>query len=210
MFIYILDVTPRTRKTTAERRTEIAAAALRLLGRGGLSAVTSATVAAEIGVSPAALFRHFATLPEIVEAAVDLAVARLDASVPSRDEAPLTRLRTLAQARVRLFAQEPGVAWLLRSEQAYASLPESAVGKLRGAIARSRRFIHGAIHEGVELGSLRSDVSPRALLTVYTATIQALVSRAGLAQRSAARPDPDDVLGGLFRLISIPAKEVPR
>jgi len=197
----------RVRKPATERRGEIAAAALRLLGRGGLAAVTSAEVAAEVGVSPAALFRHYATLAAIVDAAVDLAVASLDGTLPPADAPAADRLEALARARVGLFAREPGVAWLLRSEQAYAALSEPAVRRLRGAIGRSRKVIHGAIRDGVELGRLRADVDPRVLLTVFTATIHAFAGRTGLAQRSAAPPDPDEVLRGLFRLLANPSKE---
>jgi len=200
----------RTRKPALERRGEIAAATLRLLGRGGLPAVTAATVAAEVGVSPAALFRHFATLDAIVAAAVDLAVARLDPTLPPAAAAPVARLRALASARVRLLQDEPGIAWLLRSEQAASSLPAPAVEALGGAIARSRAVIVTAVRQGVERGELRADVPPAVLLTVFTATIHALVHRTGLAQRSLRRPDPDDVLPGLFRLLAVAPPEVLR
>lgn len=210
MFTYNLAMPARVRRSGTERRGEIAAAALRLLGMGGLAAVTSASVAAEVGVSPAALFRHFPTLPAIVEAAVELAIARLDATRPPADGPALPRLRALAHARVRLFEEIPGVAWLLRSEQAYASLPASAVAGLRGAIGRSRKFIHAAIREGVEAGELRADVAPRVLLIVFTATVHALATPTGIAQRSVGRLDADDVLPDLFRLLRVPEKEPPR
>jgi len=200
----------RTRRPGIERRGEIAKAALRLLGRGGLSAVTSASLAAEVGVSPAALFRHFDTLAAIVEAAVDLAVARLDGCLQATDAPPVDRLRALAEARVSLLLEQPGIAWLLRSEQAHASLPAPALERLHGAIARSRTYIHGAIRAGVECGALRSDVSPRVLLTIFTATIHTLVARAGVAQQAVARPDADDVLPGLFTLLCTLPPESPR
>lgn len=194
----------RTRRTGIERRAEIAAAALRLLGQGGLPAVSSAAIAAEVGVSPAALFRHYDDLPAILAAAVDLAVARLDGGFPAPDAPPLDRLRDLATARVSLLQDAPGIAWLLRSEQAQAGLPPLAVEALRGAIGRSRAFIHAAIRDGIACGALRRDVSPRVLLTVFTATIHALVTRTGIAQQAAGRPDPDDVLPGLFALLVTP------
>lgn len=200
----------RARRTGTERRAEIAAAALRLLGRGGLTAVTTAAIAAEIAVSPAALFRHYDTLSAIFEAAVDLAAARLDASLPAPDAPPVARLRALASARVGLLQEEPGIAWLLRSEQAYAGLPAAAIERLRGAIGRSRAFIQAALREGVDGGALRSDVGPRVLLTVFTATIHALVDRAGIAHRAVGRPDPDDILSGLFLLLASPPTEPSR
>jgi AcrR family transcriptional regulator len=198
------------RRPQTERREQIAGAALRLLGRGGLEAVTSAALAREVRVTPGALFRHFATLDEIVVAAVARAVARLAATLPPDALPPVDWLRALARDRVALLREEPGIGWLLRSEQAPSSLPASALDLLRGAILASRIRIDAAIRRGVEEGLLRSDVPAAVLRTVFTAMVHSLTAPRGVAQRAVRPIDPEPLLSGLLVLLRTPSTESRR
>jgi AcrR family transcriptional regulator len=195
-----------SRRPQTERREQIAGAALRLLGRGGLDAVTAAALAREVRVTPGALFRHFATIDEIVVAAVERAAARLAATFPADGLAPAEWLRALARDRIALLREEPGIAWLLRSEQAPGALPRSAIGPLREAVLRSRTRIDAAIRRGVEEGRLRSDVPPAVLRAVFTAMIHSLTGPHGVAQRVGGLVDPEPLLSGLFVLLSPPSE----
>ncbi|MCP4835493.1 MAG: TetR/AcrR family transcriptional regulator, partial [Phycisphaera sp.] len=86
-----------TRKSTAERREEIATAVLSIIGRTGLTSLTMSNLAAEIGVTSGALFRHFETRDDILREAVRHAVARIDRTFPDESLPPLDRLFTLAK-----------------------------------------------------------------------------------------------------------------
>ena len=50
---------------------------------------------------------------------------------------------------------DPGVAWVLRSEQAYLSLPVDAVARLRDLVKRSKRFVLTALRDGSADGTIR-------------------------------------------------------
>ena len=58
------------RKPSAERRVEIGEASLRIVGGRGVTALTTANLAREVGVTTGALFRHFDTLEDILREAV--------------------------------------------------------------------------------------------------------------------------------------------
>jgi TetR/AcrR family transcriptional regulator len=193
---------PSTRKTGAQRRDEIARTALRIIGTRGLGALTTTAVAEEIGVTSGALFRHFASREEILEEAVRIAAAEVDATLPDAALPPLDRLRALARARVRLLRREPGIAWLLRSEQALLALPPVAVRRLRALVRRSRAFIRAAIDDAISAGDLRADVAPDVLLLVFTSTVHALVRQAGLQGRGARGARLDQAIGGLLTLLA--------
>ena len=105
-----------TRKPSSIRRLEIARAALAVIGERGATSLTAASLAQEVGLTPGALFRHYATLDEILGAAVDVAIEAVDATLPSADLPPRDRLRALALARVELIGGTPGLAWLLLSD----------------------------------------------------------------------------------------------
>lgn len=196
-----------TRRPTAERQAEIARAALEIVGRNGIAALTAATLAREIGVTSGALFRHFASRDEILDASVSHAIARIEETFPDGSIPPLRRVMTLARNRVALLSADRGLAWLLRSEQAYHSLPPGAVERLSELAARSKRFLLEAIGEGARDGSIRDDVDPAALTVLVMGTIHALTGLPGVQGRASAagQADPARVLDALEHVLAPPA-----
>ena len=191
------------RKPAAERREDIARAVLRIIGERGLTSLTTATLASEVGVTTGALYRHFASLDEILIETVRFGVERIEATFPDPSLPPLDRLLALARNRVRLLGDDPGLAWLLRSEQAYLTLPEDAVRRLCDVVRRSRLFLLGTLREGAEGNSIRGDIEPELLLVPVLGTIHAVIG-AGRTQRQLSRgkqPDPERVLYALARLL---------
>ena len=192
------------RKPAAARREEVAQAALRLIGAQGLSALTTATLAAEVGLTTGALFRHFPSLDAVLAAAVATATARVESTFPAPDAPPLDRLLDLAERRVRLLADEPGVAWMLRSEQALLSLPEGVVAELRALGRRSRDFLVAAIRDGARDGSIRADIEPEILVVPVLGTIHTLAGLSAVhgRRRRARDQEIEQVLGALRRLLA--------
>ena len=202
-------VTPR--KTTAERRVEVAAAALRLIGERGLKALTAANLADAVGVTPGALYRHFASLDEVLEVAVEHAIARVEESFPPADLPARERLRRLTEGRVALIRATPGLGWLLLSDEVYLALPEKAVARLRDLVGRSRTFLRDAVVEGQADGSLRSDLEAAVMLTILSGTVHALAGSSGVhagARKPATGPEPGHVLASLFKLLSSPPEDL--
>lgn len=199
------------RKPKADRRHEIVQAAFRIIGERGLTCLTTATLAAEIGLTSGALYRHFASLDEILTAAVRYGVVRIEQTFPDPALPPLERLLTLARTRVRLLGDDPGLVWLLRSEQAYLALPPNAVRLLRDVVSRSRAFLLATLRDGAADGSIRDDIDPELLLVPVVATIHAVVgprsARRGAPRTS--RPDPERVLRVLARLLEPPGTASP-
>lgn len=191
----------RTRKPTEVRRREIAEAVLRVIGQQGATSLTAATIAAEVGVTPGALFRHFTSLDGVLEAAVERAVEQVAATFPDPGAVPVDRLMALAAARIDLFAHNGGIAWLLLSDQVYLTLPEPALAHLDDLVRRSREFLLEAIRAGAKDGTIRCDVAPEVLLLLFTGTVHAIVGTAGVHRR-VRQPTPTRVLDALRLLLS--------
>jgi AcrR family transcriptional regulator len=192
------------RKPTAARREEVALAALRLIGAQGLSALTTANLAAEVGLTTGALFRHFASLEAILAETVSGAIARVEETFPAPDAPPLDRLLDLADRRVRLLAAEPGIAWMLRSEQALLSLPADAVAELRSLGRRSRDYLVEALRDGARDGTIRADIEPEILVVPVLGTIHTLAGLSAMhgRRRRAREQEIEKVLGALRRLLA--------
>jgi TetR/AcrR family transcriptional regulator len=196
------------RKPAAERREEILGTVCRLIGERGLSSLTTTVLAEEIGVTSGALFRHFASRDEILDGAVRYALERIGETFPDASLPPLERLLQLGRNRIALFQSEPGIAWLLRSEEASLSLPPDAVERLRELVERSGRYLLETIREGVAVGSIRNDIEPEHLRVLVMGTIHALAGMPGLHReaRKSRRRDPEPVLTALARMLAAPAR----
>ena len=194
----------RVRKPAAERRQQIGAAALRIVGRQGVTVLTTANLAQEVDLTTGALFRHFATLDDVLREAVRQGLERLESTFPDGSLPPLERISALAKNRVETLSWDPGLAWLVRSEQALLVLPGDAVDSLQEFVSRSRRFLLDAIQEGARQGSIRRDVEPEVLLVSVAGTIHALVGMPGIHRlaKGSRRVGPERVLEGLMRMLA--------
>jgi AcrR family transcriptional regulator len=196
---------PRARKSSQIRRKEIADAALSVIGQQGASALTAATIAAEVGLTSGALFRHFPTVEAILEEAVDNSIAAVSGTFPPEDLPPAQRLRAIADARIELMTSRPGLAWLLMSDQVYLTVSEAAVARLRELVARSRAFLASAVRDGIEDGSFRRDITPEAQLVIFSGTLHALVGSGGVHRDRVRRTG---VLDALFAMLAPPHNSI--
>ncbi|MDP6539888.1 MAG: TetR/AcrR family transcriptional regulator, partial [Planctomycetota bacterium] len=194
-----------TRKPTRVRRREIAEAALRVIGERGAPSLTAATLAAEVGLTPGALFRHFASVDEILCEAVEVAVEALERTFPPAAAPPLERLRRLALERIALVTERPGYSWLLLSDQVSLCVPDAAVERLRELVRRSRTFLMRAFEDGVASGALRSDVPPQTMLVLFTGTVHSLIAAGGVHREAASPAAPRPVIGALLALLENPS-----
>lgn len=194
------------RKSTTIRREEIAEAALRVIAHGGVKSLTTANLAKEVGVTSGALFRHFATLDDMLLETVQHALTKIEQSFPDPTLPPVERITQLASNRIQLIGSEQGLSWILRSNEAYHILPAEGVAHLEAMVRCSRRFLLTAIRDGVREGSIRKDIKPEILLVIVTGTIQALIGLPGPAGRASRsqRQASKSVLSSLMMVLQSP------
>jgi TetR/AcrR family transcriptional regulator len=184
------------------RREQIADALLALGGREGIAALTMERLAREVGVTSGALFRHFPSRRAMLDEAALRAVARLEATFPSREQPPLEKLRALVRARLDLAAAHPGIPQMVMSEQFVKALPPRGARAVRDVAVKTLHFIQAALAEAQERGEVRKDLAPRALAAIVFGTILAtalLDPRRGRAASSAGAADAWRTLAGLLR-----------
>lgn len=195
-----------TRKPSAERREQICRAVLRIIGEQGLTSFTTTALAEEVGVTSGALFRHFTSRDDILRETVRHGVERIEATFPDPALPPLERLLRLARNRIRLLGSDPGLAWLLRAEQARLTLPKEAVNRLVDVVERSKAFILTALTEGAAQGSIRTDIEPEILMVVFMGTVHAVIGMQGIHRPATGDlgERPERVLEALVRLLGPP------
>lgn len=193
----------QARPPTAKRQ-EIAEAALQLIGRRGIAALTMASLAEELGVSPGAPFRHFASRDEILDAVARRVEELILATLPDPTLPPLERLERLFLARATTVGKHAGIARLVFSEQFSLALPRAAAGRLQGLVKRTRASVLEALEEAARTGAIRRDIPPDGLLTVVIGSLQHLVFLGAMAPSIKQHPEAKEVFSVLVRLLAPP------
>jgi AcrR family transcriptional regulator len=85
------NVKKHVRMSAAERREEILQAALELLGQYGIEGTTVTRIAQAVGITPGALYRHFASRDAIIDEANRLASERSTSWADSSDAPDMLR-----------------------------------------------------------------------------------------------------------------------
>ncbi len=190
------------RKTADSRRREIADAALRVIAEQGLGRFTALAIAREVGVSDAALFRHFQTKEEIVLAAIDRIEEILFAGFPPAGRDPLDRLGNFFRQRVAVIEENPGVARLVASDVMSQASPAAGVARVAEFRRRSVRFVRSCLAEAARQDLLGDGVEPAEAEVLVVGAILALTH----ARWATLRTSPDGSLaertwGALERLL---------
>jgi AcrR family transcriptional regulator len=163
-----------TRARSAEDRDAIRSrlcdAAAKLFLEEGEAALSMRRLAAEVGCSPMAPYRHFADKEALVAAIRTQAFNRLADALDGVAQNDRHRARDIGDAYVQ-FARENPAAYKLMFDLAQPD--ETAYPELAAAAARARISMSGYVHELVEAGVLAGD--PVELGYVFWAAIHGLI-----------------------------------
>lgn len=163
------------RERSETRREQIIDAALQVVAEDGLGRFTTAAIAKVVGVTDAALFRHFESKEAIVLAAIDRIERALFADFPPRHEDPVERLGAFFLARVRSVSALPGVADVMFSEQLAQAAGPEGVRQVRAMQHRTVAFIRDCLADAKQQGRLRDDAEPDDLFVLVRGALLALL-----------------------------------
>ena len=196
------------RRTTEVRQVELIDAALRIIATRGIAALTTRSLAEQVGLSSGAIFRHFVSIDALIEAVVGRVESVMESTFPAREMPPGARLDRFVEARSTTVGGQVGIMQLMLSEQFLLALPEGGSVRLAACAQKTREFVLGCLREGQAAGEFRTDLDASALVVVVMGTIQMLaLSTANRRQIGVGSQAVRDALGVLLRP---PPPVVPR
>ncbi|HSN30495.1 MAG TPA: TetR/AcrR family transcriptional regulator [Kofleriaceae bacterium] len=188
-----------TRRSSEVRQVELVDAALHIIATRGIAALTTRSVAEQVGLSTGAIFRHFATLEDLLDEVVARVEQVLSATYPPATLPPLERLARFIEARTEAVGDRLGIFRLVVSEQFLLALPARGSERLSACVRASRAFVVECLRGAQRDGAIRDDMAADVLAPIVMGTIHMLVlSRANLPARTV---DPDRVREALFTLL---------
>ncbi len=173
------------RKRAELRKAEIVAAVLDLADRIGPDRVTTGAVASAVGVTQAALFRHFPTKAALWQAVAEHVAEGLGAAWDTAlnlGDGPLERLRALIAAQFAQIAATPALPMLLFSRELNVDNAELRA-TFRGRLMAFRSLLAREVGAGQEAGLLRGDVAADDAAVLLTSLVQGVAIRWALGAR---------------------------
>jgi AcrR family transcriptional regulator len=172
----------QNRLPTEERQAEIVAAALRLAREVSPALITTSDIAAAVGVTQGAVFKHFPTKDAIWLAAMAWVRERLLAALEAAAQAepsPLGALAAVFRAHVAFVVAHPGVPRLIFHElQRPADSPVKQ--EVRALLQRYRRLLLGLFDAAVQQRQAPATLDKDAAATLFVGIVQGLVMQSML------------------------------
>ena len=167
------------KKSTNIRKEEIVQAALGVVGKKGVRALTIAAIANSAGMSEANIYRHFSGKSEIFSALADFigsSVMGKAATIAAGSRRPLEKLETIFFSHIAIIAEHPGIPRFIFSEDVHLGYPDLAKN-LAIRIGNYAETISAVIAAGVHEGELKQEILPRETALTMLGMIQFIALR---------------------------------
>jgi len=197
-----------SRRTTDVRQAELTDAALHIIATKGITALTTRSLAEQVGLSSGAIFKHFSSIDALLEAVVSRVEVVLEATLPAATLPPVERLERFVEARSTAVGAQLGILRLVLAEQFLLALPKSGAERLGACVQSTRAFLTACLREGQTSGVFRADLSADTLAPIVMGTIQMLA----LSPQKKRKRETDTraVLDSLLVLLRPPPTPAPQ
>ena len=182
------------------RRAEAVATVIELAASHDPAVLTTGQIAAAMGVSQGALFRHFPDKLAIWTAVLEWTCAELNHRFDnlSADLSPLARLEAMLATHVDFVIEQPGVPRILFGElQRAGETPTTAI--VRNLMAGYRARVAGELCAACDTGEIVADTDVEAATVLFLAMVQGMVMQGLAVDDFTAMPVLARRLFGLFR-----------
>lgn len=162
------------RKPTDVRQCEIVDAAIRILAIDGARSFTTKKIAAEVGITSGAIYRHFKSMGAIIELAVERIGTVLSSDFPEETAEPIDRLKVFFLNRTQTIVSNPHISRLLLSDHLDQVADPGGVKRLRAFKKKSRAFVFRCLREAEQSGNLVGGTSADASAIIVLGAIISL------------------------------------
>lgn len=162
------------KQPTGIRKAEITQAALDLISRGGLQALSVAAVARKCGLVPSAVYRHFKGKEDILDAVLESVELRLAENVRRACGAgadPVACLKTLFDLHLRMIMENRGIPRLLFSDELYSRRPDRKL-RIYGTITRYQAHIQELVRQAQIQGRMNTAYPPATWTYLFLGLVQ--------------------------------------
>lgn len=188
------------RETRETRREQIIQAAMEILVTDGLERLTMQRLGDAVGITDAAIYKHFSGKQEVLLAMISTIRRQLLRHVQQNieeTESPLDKLQRLLRSHLQFIEERDGTPHLLFSEALYTHDPELR-NNIRQIITEYTGLIRDIAGRGRAIGELRQDLDPVTVPVALLGLIQSSVMQWVLSDRTYSLASQTEPLWKIF------------
>ncbi len=159
---------------TRIRKEQIAQAAARIIAEKGVKELNIATIAAEAGIVPSAVYRHFESKEEIIDAVLDQFRDRVLANMQIASgvgAGPVAQLKKFVFLQLGLIQENSSLPRILFSEDVFSG-SEMRRARVHEIATKVLAMLGRIISQGQARGEIRKDAAPETLALMLLGIIQ--------------------------------------
>ncbi len=161
-----------------KRQKEIIEFAIKIIVEEGLENFTTKNLALKMGISEAALYRHFKGKNEIITSILEYFkdIARDTLMLANKFDNAIDKLKFIFKTRVENFVKNPGFVILILSEEIFPPNP-FLTEKIKDIMLMNKDNIKKIIDEGQRRGEIRDDIESEILFYILVGPFRFMITR---------------------------------
>lgn len=165
-------------KKWTKRQKEIIEFAIKIIVEEGIENFTTKNLASKLGISEAALYRHFNGKNDIITSILEYFedIAKDTLRLANRFDNAIDRLKFIFKTRAENFVKSPGFVILILSEEIFPPEP-LLTEKVKGIMLMNKENIEKIIEEGQKKGEIRNDIDSEVLFYMVVGPFRFMITR---------------------------------
>ena len=167
----------------SSRQSEIINTAIRLIGEGGIQALTIKNISSEIGIAESALYRHFKSKTEVLSTLLDflgvIIISHYE-NVNKLKIGPFGKIEKMISGQLKIFAENPPYAIVILSDGLYKN-EKLLYAKIFKIMESAKTTFIKIIDEGKSTGEIRKDITSEQIAFVIMGSVRLTVNQWSLS-----------------------------
>ena len=167
----------------SSRQSEIINTAIKLIGEGGIQALTIKNISSEIGIAESALYRHFKSKTEVLSTLLDflgvIIISHYE-NVNKLEISPIGKIEKMILGQLKIFAENPPYAIVILSDGLYKN-EKLLYDKIFKIMESAKSTFIKIIDEGKSTGKIRKDITSEQIAFVIMGSVRLTVNQWSLS-----------------------------
>lgn len=173
-------------KPLSDRQSEIIHTAIKLIGEGGIQALTIKNLSAEIGIAESAIYRHFKSKTEVLNTLLDFLKSIICSHYDHTYKLNISavgRIEQMIIGQLKIFAENPPYAIVILSDGLYKNEKELH-SKIFTLMENAKTTYIKIIDEGKIAGEIRKDVASEQIAFIIMGSVRLTINQWSLSDFS--------------------------
>lgn len=167
----------------SSRQSEIIKTAIKLIGEGGIQALTIKNISSKIGIAESALYRHFKSKIEVLSTLLDFLGVIIISHYENVDKlkiSPFEKIEKMILGQLKIFAENPPYAIVILSDGLYKN-EKLLYDKIFKIMESAKSTFIKIIDEGKSTGEIRKDITSEQIAFVIMGSVRLTVNQWSLS-----------------------------